>query len=547
MGLDDHQKNMIHLIDFPGFEVQNIFEKKINKVISICSFFIFVVKEIDFNTLELKKIVNEIFTQANEQKEKLTSQIAKTSLFVINNYSSINITDKDIDKAKLNIKSMIDKLDIDSINVCFLNALYYSIYCSHLYLFFNLKNLFENEFKNFSSYNNFIYINPELCNYKKIYNTFCEYFYGFLIEKEKLLGFKFKSHEQKNDESVRKEINEIFKEFSVLNNFGNGSKYKDKFIKLISFMRENINNLKFLKESNIEEFKKYFSSQIYFSYEDIQKNKIAKIYEIISTLDSFFGEDLKKFEIPQFKRKEFKFKLEKILKIFQHRGYYIREFCKNNIDNIIHLLYNKKYILNHLIKSKSYQQILEEINSEIKNHLKEYYEKINIFINRIVLEILTMRDFDFVKKSFLELPKFREKIANAFGCKNKNIDEEIPNEIKISLDNLYKNYDKKGLKGWFSLNLDYQSLEKYCESIIGIFRDKIDHLVNKFEKQYKEYCNDIITLIKNEFESTNIELNKERKENWDILSNIYKDIKNNIIEIKIQIKDEIYSSTLINP
>ena len=89
---------------------------------------------------------------------KPTSQIAKSSLFVINNNSSINITDKDIDKAKLDISDMIYNLDIDSINLCFFNARYYSIYCYHLDLFFNLKSLFENKFKNFSSYNRILFL-----------------------------------------------------------------------------------------------------------------------------------------------------------------------------------------------------------------------------------------------------------------------------------------------------------------------------------------------------------------------------------------------------
>lgn len=51
------------------------------------------------------------------------------------------------------------------------------------------------------------------------------------------------------------EIDEIFDQFSEINNFGNDSKNKDIIIKLISFMRENISNLKFFKESNIEGFK----------------------------------------------------------------------------------------------------------------------------------------------------------------------------------------------------------------------------------------------------------------------------------------------------
>ena len=241
LGLDDYQKNMIHLIDFPRFYYN--FEKDINnkvieKVISISNFFIFVVKEFDIKDHVLRIYINKIFTQVSKQKQKSTSQIAKSILFVINNFSSINITDKDIDEAKLNIQSVINYyyLDIDSINVCFLNARDYSEYCYHLNLFFNLKNLFAKKFKNFSFINNSIYINPELSRYERN-KTFCLYFYKFLRDEANLLGFEFRLSNQKSDENVSKEIDEIFNEFSKLNNFGNDSKYKDRFIKLISFIR----------------------------------------------------------------------------------------------------------------------------------------------------------------------------------------------------------------------------------------------------------------------------------------------------------------------
>ena len=145
MGLDDNQKNMIYLIDLPGYGTKNVSEIEINKVMSICNSFIFVVKNSVIKENKTEKILNQIFTQAKEQKKKSSSQYAKSCLFVFNNEEAINPTDNDIMKAKSDIQKIINGLDTDSINLCFFNAKYYSRYCSDLNYFFNLKNTFSNE------------------------------------------------------------------------------------------------------------------------------------------------------------------------------------------------------------------------------------------------------------------------------------------------------------------------------------------------------------------------------------------------------------------
>ena len=92
-------------------------------------------------------------------------------------------------KAKSDIQKIINGLDQDSINLCFINAKLFSRYCSDFNFFFNLKNSFSNEYKNFSSSNYSIFIYPEKIK-SKSNKTFCEYFSKLLTQKIKQLGFK---------------------------------------------------------------------------------------------------------------------------------------------------------------------------------------------------------------------------------------------------------------------------------------------------------------------------------------------------------------------
>ena len=552
MGLDDNQKNMIYLIDFPGYGTKNVSENEINRVMSICNSFIFVVKNSVIKENKTEKILNEIFTQAKEQKKKSSSQYAKSCLFVFNNEEAINPTDRDINKAKSDIQKIINGLDIDSINLCFFNAKYYSKYCSNLSYFFNLKNTFSNELKNFSYYNNSIYIYPEMIKSKIC--TFCDYFSKLLTQNIKKLGFEEVKQDQKSDEIVKKEIDEIFNEFSNSKNFGNGSKFKEKFIKLISFVRENINNLNINKESNIEELKNCFSLQIFFANEDIQQYIIGKIDEITSILDLFFRKDITQREKDLKEKENFRKRMEQILNdLTNHFVQSIKqvfsiEAFKKKIEKS---LKGKEEIFIQQLESKNYEQILEEIDYEIKINLKELNEKIKNFFDESEKKPLELyneansltQKFSDGKLNFPELSTFRDKFAKVFGNKNKNIDEQIFDEIKIASKDMDKIYEKKGFKEWiFSYIFSDNYLKNVYDLILDTFINKINYILNLIIQEYEDYIEHIKNLIVANFKSTLIQFNKEQKKYWDTLSTTYEDIRSSIIDIKLKINDEIYVS-----
>ena len=286
LGFEDDYKNTINLIDFPGYGTKNIYEEEIyNKVMSICNSFILVIRNSLIKEKMHKSKLNSIFTQAKEQKKKSSSQFANSCLFVFNNDNSSSATEKDRDKAKKDIQEIINGVDKEHIKVCFFNAKFYSNYCSIKNYFFNLKNSFLDEMSDYLLYKQQIFSHPESIK-DKICKSFFNYFSKKLNEKIKSGGFGNKiSPNQKKDESVDKQINEIFQEFNI-------SGDKDKCIKKISFARENLRNLKFYKDSNLSELQNLFSLQIYLIFYEMQEEYKLKLNEIISTLDLFFRKDI---------------------------------------------------------------------------------------------------------------------------------------------------------------------------------------------------------------------------------------------------------------
>ena len=110
MGLNDYLKDMIHLIDFPGFGTGNIFEKQkiYNKVMSICHCFVFVVRNTIIKENSCQIILKEIFDQAKIEKKKFTSQFIKYCLFILNNDIEQSTNEDDLNKVKEDIQTILN-------------------------------------------------------------------------------------------------------------------------------------------------------------------------------------------------------------------------------------------------------------------------------------------------------------------------------------------------------------------------------------------------------------------------------------------------------
>ena len=556
MKLEKNFKKMIYLVDLPGYGTNNIFEKEIyNKLLSISSSFIFVVKNKLIKENYTQEIVQNIFEQAKKQKKISSSLFLKSCLFIFNIENEEKIKDEELTNAKVDIISIINELkndDKDNINICFFKAKYYLNYCNHLDYFSNLEDSLMNDYKQFSLYKHKIFLYPENIS-NKIYGTFCEYLYKELIKKIKSIDFKKKfENEQKIDKNIEFQTNELKDLFADYPEFGDLDKIKNKLDKILSFACENINKTKELEESNINQLENSLSLQIKIINNNLEKDIKDKIYEITSLLDDLF---LKKNILEEsndfFKIKEFKEKIseiEKNLNILKNNG-------KKKI-NLIIVKYKDK-IFNSLIdnlpnfeeqlKTKYYKEILDGINNEIKSHLKSLNDEIIKFLDNDdekPLELynnasLSIKEFSYGTISLEKSIKFKDHFLEAFGNKEKNLDDQIFNEIIASCENLKNIYNKKGFKNWFlSIFSKTHKLTNITKMIIDTFIFKIDFIREKLFDEFDNYINRMITFINTRIDLVTLQFSKEQKDIWELIREMYGDARANLIYIKFELVND---------
>lgn len=208
---DENFKNIIYLIDLPGYGTNNIFEKEIyKKILSISHSFVFVVRNSLIKENTTKIILESIFTQAKQQKSQSTSKFAKSCLFVFNNDNEQPTNKEALLKAEKDNKTIIHHFDNENINCCFFNAKYYSNYCNNLEYFSNLNNSLMLEYNNYSKFKRNIFIYPEkLLN--RTYRNFTHYLYMQLSNKISSIEIEGKPNKNnKKNEKVEAQINIIY-------------------------------------------------------------------------------------------------------------------------------------------------------------------------------------------------------------------------------------------------------------------------------------------------------------------------------------------------
>ena len=184
LGLNDSLKSMIYLIDFPGYGTKNKFmEKEIcKKIMSISSAFFFTLRNSIIKENNTKLLVDSLFNQVKSEKKKLYSGIFSSFFFILNNDSSQTINENDLERAKNDIKEIIDdddNINKEKIQFCFFNSKYYCDYCNELNYFYNLEETLDMEYNNYLRHKNNIFKWPEIFNGKKS-KSFFDYLYHFI-------------------------------------------------------------------------------------------------------------------------------------------------------------------------------------------------------------------------------------------------------------------------------------------------------------------------------------------------------------------------------
>ena len=545
MGLDKTLKEMIYLIDFPGYGTGNVFEKEIyNKVMSICNSFIFVVRNSVIKEKNAKRILDSIFQQAKEQKKKLSSQFIKSCLFVLNNDIDQSSTEEDINKAKGDIRNIIKGVEEKDINLCFFNAKYYSNYCYNYNYYFNWNNSLNVEYKNFQYIRTRIFSNPSAIDLM-INNTFNEYLLSILAKKAKQFDIKIQK-DQKISENVEKQVNESFElvEFENLRS----PDYKNKIMKILSFCQENIDKLKTLKESNINEFKLTFISQLNYVNHCMQDELRENMENVISILDMFFDRDFTERKKDLKEIDEFVKKIEKnknsIISLLNENKNKVLLMEKSYKENVMKSLKDKKENLEKLLSTKNYEEILEEINKEMINNIGDLNLKIQEYLNYNDTECLKL--FEEAKQlinKFIEGKRnisiykfgFKEFLSKKIGDEKKDLGKQIFEEIKNTCESLSNIYAKKGFKEWlYSLFSSFSYLQNIIDMVVDTFSKKIDYVLKIVNTESNNYLEDAIRSIGHNVNSVTLEFNDEQLKKWKELRDSYEKTREIIMKIKIK-------------
>ena len=145
----------------------------------------------------------------------------------------------------------------------------------------------------------------------------------------------------------------------------------------------------------------------------IQQYIVEKINEISSILDLFFRKDITQREKDLKEKENFRKKMEQILKDLTNNFIQLIkqivsiDTFKTKIKNS---LKDKEVIFIQQLESKNYEQILEEIDNEIKINLKELNKQIKDF-------------FDETEKKLLELYNEANSLIQKFSDRKVNIPE----------------------------------------------------------------------------------------------------------------------------
>ena len=562
--LNESLKEMIYLIDFPGFGTNNKFEENdiYIKALSICNSFIFVVRNSVIKENSCQRQLKSLFEYA--QQNSFISKFVKSSLFILNNDLEQSTTENDLNQVKDDIIQMIynKNMNLDDIKdirkdikLCFFNAKYYYNFCSNYNYFYDLDNLLHKEYQNYKNSKYSYFRNPK-SNKQTEDKGFFEYFYKNLKNKVKntfdvKITNKFLNGIEIDNKFI-KESNIYFDKIINEENLDDKTKFQeiqDKILKLIFYGQNKTLDLKTLKESNIDKFKEILESQINYINEIKQKELIEKIENTVTTLDLFFRKDFneRKKDIEEINNlseelnkieNKISSLIESIHIDINHTIYQYRDKISNSLK------INKNYLIEKL-EDEKYQNVIEEINNEMKSNLNGLNLQILKYLKKYENECSNLQLY--AKKIINRLSITFSPINNSFmkyiikqlGNENEDLEKQIFEELKNSCESSSNILFKVGFKEWLtSLFSDKSKCENIIQMLIDTSLKKMDSTFNLIKEKSQDYLTNFLNFMEFIISTASIKFTEEQRKKWVELCNIYESKKKEIIKIK----DEIVKS-----
>lgn len=538
LGLDDSLKRIIYLIDLPGFGTENIFEKEIYlKLMTICDSFIFTVRNSAIQQNNQKDILDKIFAQAKTEKKILSSYFMKLSLFIFNNDANQTTTQEDIEKAKKEIYNLIGIKN--NINLCFFNALLYSLYNNNYNYYYNIEKTVENEYKNYLKNKSDIYIYPEI----KRYDSFSRYLIHVIENKNDSLFGSKRSDSQKIDESVEKSLVSMFNMLGIDKN--DETKYRDRISRAFSFGKEKIKELETKKESNYDRFKELFKTLIENNDNKRKEQLGEKIKNIIEKIDSFFSNNsIKKNDNEEIKK--FNDKKKSIIKTVNsilvdgQNGYF--NIIEEYKDYIKDLLEQKKDNIKKILRGKNIIEVIKEINNEIENNMEDLNNNILGLLNKINTGIYdTIIDAnDFINTIIgvdihaIKMPRFIDFFSEEIGGKDIDLTKEIYDEMKIASFTIKKIYKEKGFNKWLQSKLSkVDFLSNTFDIMINTFLQKMEYILILLVAKLTDYISELFSQVENTYELATVIFTNEQIKILEELNLHYQENRQKIVQMCI--------------
>ena len=541
LGLDKNLKDKICLIDFPGYCDGNIYEKTIyKKVMTISNTFIFIVRNSVIKENYTQSFLAQIFQQAKEQKRKLSSEFIKCCLFILNNFTSKKIENGNLEEAKKDINELIGGIDnLNDIKLCSFNALYYLDYVNFYNYFFDLDKTLKNEYDNFGNYKSRIY-NKFFHPISTFFNTFNDYLLEKLKTKiENSFDIKFRNKAQSINDNIKNKV------INTLNQYEHNENKKEKIIKGICFGQENIKKLKTLKESNIDEFKENFISIINYVNKYMQDEIKKNIDNVISTLDPFFIRDFTEIQEDLKQKINFEQKMkeciENINQLKSGNNDDIEGMRKKYKENVLNSLKDKKSHLEELLKNQNYKEILNKINIEINNNIKNLMDGINRFLddndsNCINLKENTKSNIENFNEGKIKIipimeSGFKKYISDKISDGQKDLGNELYKEIQNNCESMFAIWKKSRWEWLVSLFSNQKYLHNIIEIICDNFSERIEYVIKLIETESNNYLDEAKESIDLNVTNLTLSFTNQQKDKWGELGLSYQTIKKKIYDI----------------
>ena len=525
-------KEKICFVDLPGYGTKNKFETKdiYSKFIKSCKLLLMITRDHFGDTNNVAKI-NSLLEKIKNYQGISTQALVKKILFVIN-YKNLDTSEKSLHKNKSDLIKNIDALKENAINdikLTFFNGLNYLYYLINKFLFSSPKNIFKEIKNNYDK---------DLENFKKGYsnqnpsNKFEIYFFNQLKNRLKsIYGKNIEQIEKVIDKEVGESVDKIISEKKYI--------FKENVLNdikaIISYSKENIEQSKYINESNYVSFKDMLKHNILIGKVESHFDLRKLIEKELNNLDQIFTKkEDSNIKPPEYiginndyeqKILFFEKEMENIkLKIENEKlsERSVPKIFEKSINEINTVLEDLKNNIEKKLKSKNWKDIQKEFEETFDRIVKDGKKDIiSSLINssdkmKQIYEAAFEKINEFKKNpdSNYKFDELKIYISNQLEERN-NYEEAIDNIVNDIISSSKEATFWKNRTGFFDfLKTKFNNkayLNKTIDFIINKSKEKLDNFKKVISKIIDEYAKEILNKISIESISISNYLQEQKK------------------------------------